>query len=67
MQLAPSDDCRVPRGLVQNPAFRHDQLEALRTRRLERWQNQQSEMQVGGTTEAANVLDSFLNDRGWGY
>ena len=31
------------------------------------WRNQQSEMQVGGPTEAADVLDSFLSDRGWGY
>ena len=45
----------------------NDQLEALRSNRLERWRNQQSEMQVGGPTEAAEVLDSFLTDRGWGY
>lgn len=45
----------------------HDQLEALRSNRLERWRTQPSKMQVGGPTEAADVLDSFLNDRGWGY
>lgn len=44
-----------------------NQLEGLRTQRLEQWRESQNEMQIGGPTEAAHVLDSFLNDRGWGY
>ncbi len=47
--------------------FGHDTLEGLRTNRMVRWRQQQNEMQLGGPTEAGRVLDSFLNDRGWGY
>lgn len=42
-------------------------LQTLRTNRLEQWRENQNEMQTGGPTEAAHVLDSFLSDRGWGY
>ena len=46
----------------------HDQLLSLRTNRLERWQKQSREMQIGGPTEAAHVqwryrtLDGYNED-----
>ena len=45
----------------------HETLQSLRTKRFEKWHQQRSEMQVGGPTEASRVLNSFLDDRGWGY
>lgn len=67
-QVMTSECHKVELAALKTLSFAgHEHLEALRSSRLERWRNQKSEMQIGGPTEAAHVLDSFLNDRGWGY
>ena len=64
-----SSDCHDtnPAALKTTSFAQCDPLQTLRTNRLEQWRENQNEMQTGGPTEAAHVLDSFLSDRGWGY
>ena len=44
-----------------------EQLNSLRSAKHRQWIRHSGDMQAGGPNQAQQVLNSFLNDRGWGY
>jgi deoxyribodipyrimidine photo-lyase len=44
-----------------------EQLNSLRSTKHRQWIRHSGDMQAGGPNQAQQVLNSFLNDRGWGY
>ena len=44
-----------------------EQLNALRSTKHRQWIKHSGDMQAGGSSQAQQVLNSFLDDRGWGY
>ena len=44
-----------------------EQLNSLRSTKHRQWVKNTGDMQAGGPNQAQQVLNSFLNDRGWGY
>jgi deoxyribodipyrimidine photo-lyase len=44
-----------------------EQLNALRSTKHRQWIKHSGDMQTGGPNQAQQVLNSFLDDRGWGY
>ena len=63
-----SDPHQIELGSMKSISVEEsEQLAGLRSSKHRQWIKHSSNMQVGGSTQAQQVLNSFLNNRGWGY
>jgi len=63
-----SDPHQIELGSMKSISVEEsEQLAGLRSSKHRQWIKHSSDMQVGGSTQAQQVLNSFLNNRGWGY
>ena len=63
-----TDPHQIELGSVKSiSADASEQLNSLRSTKHRQWIKNTGDMQAGGPNQAQQVLNSFLNDRGWGY